>query len=345
MLIGSHDTNERVLIVAEIGNNHEGDVSVAEELIARAAECGADAVKFQTLRPECLVRPTDAERLARLRAFALSRDDFVHLAECASRAGVLFLSTPLDLNAVDDLEPLVAAYKIASGDNDFLPLLERVAQTRKPVVLSCGLASLTQLQHAVAWLRHHWRQADPGLAALHCVSGYPVPPEQANLSAISTLRSALDCTVGYSDHTIGIEAAVLAVAAGARIVEKHFTLDHDYSEFRDHKLSADPVELAELVRRIRHAERLLGSGEKTVQPCEWEGAVAFRRSIAVRCDLPAGHVLCWDDLVWLRPGGGLRPGCEAQVIGRVLRTNVTAGTPIDPEMLAPAAERACVASV
>ena len=331
MLIEQLDTESRVLIVAEIGNNHEGDFAVAEQLISRAAATGVDAVKFQTFQTEQYVQPHDAARFARLKRFELTQDQFVRLAERARRDGVLFLSTPLDLDSARFLAPLVAALKIASCDNTFVPLLDTIAATGKPVILSTGLADIATIRAARATIERVW--SDTGraaeLAVLHCVSAYPVPPEQVNLAAIATLRREIGLTVGYSDHALGIEAAVMSVAAGARIVEKHFTLDKQYSDFRDHQLSADPVEMAALVHRIREVETMLGTGEKSLQPCEGDARVALRRSIAARHDVSGGTSLRWEHLTWLRPGSGIAPGRETLVLGRTLKRDISAGDLIE----------------
>lgn len=337
MKIGTVDTTREVLIVAEIGNNHEGDVAVAEELIGRAAEAGVQAVKFQTFRAEDFVSPLDPERYERMKRFELSRDAFTQLARQAREAGLLFISTPLDLGSARFLEPLVDAYKIASGDNDFHPLIEAAATTGKPLILSTGLADLGVIDHTVACIRKIWHDHDiaQSLGLLHCVTAYPVPPEQANLAVIRTLAARYDATVGYSDHTIGIRAAVLAVAAGARIIEKHFTLDNNHSSFRDHQLSADVPTMRRLVEEIREAESLLGNGIKDLQPEEKANLVPVRRSVVAVRDLPAGHTLGPGDLTWKRPGGGVPPGREALVLGRRLKTAVQAGAMLLPDQLAP----------
>ncbi len=336
MRIGNRDPMERVLIVAEIGNNHEGDAAVAEELIVRAAEAGADAVKFQTYRTEHYVSRGDRRRFDQLKSFELAPQELERLRERAASSEVLFLSTPFDLESVRRLEPLVAAYKIASGDNTFRPLLQAVAETGKPVIVSTGLADLEEIAAAKATIEAVWRKCRvrQELALLHCVSSYPVPADEANLAAIGTLRAAFGCTVGYSDHTLGIDAAALAVAAGARIVEKHFTIAKDHSGFRDHRLSADPRDLAELVRRIRAIERQLGDGRREPQPCERPLVTPLRRSLAVTRDLPAGAVLSRTDLTWVRPGGGYAPGEEALVEGRELAVPVAAGQIITRDALA-----------
>lgn len=326
MRIGTHNLDERVFVVAEIGNNHEGDFSRAEEMIACAAAAGADAVKFQTIVPDRLVSAVETARIEQLTRYRFSYDQFARLAAAAGRAGVAFLSTPFDLDSVEALDPLVPAFKIASGDNDFPALLTAVARTGKPVLLSTGLLDLAGVRHAADHITGHWRgRGCPGeLALLHCVAAYPTPAEDANLGALRTM-AALGYTVGYSDHTLGIDAAVLSVALGARVIEKHFTLDKARSTFRDHALSADPVDLAELVRRVREAETLLGDGIKRVARSEQANATAARRAIAAARDLPAGHTLTADDLTWVRPRRGLEPGREAELIGRRLAGAVVRG--------------------
>ncbi|MBG0776954.1 MAG: N-acetylneuraminate synthase family protein [Desulfovibrionaceae bacterium] len=320
MRIGSFDTRDRVLVIAEIGNNHEGDLALAKELIHAAAGSGADAVKFQTIVPRKFVAPDQTARLAMMERFSFSPDQFAELAEEAGRAGTMFLSTPFDLGSVQMLAPLVPAYKIASGDNTFYPLMEAVAATGKPIILSCGLAGIEDVLRARERIQAVWNAKGVAgeLAALHCVASYPTPFEEANLLAIKALEAAAS-TVGYSDHTLGIEAAVLAVAVGARILEKHFTLDHEHSDFRDHQLSATPDELALLVRRVREAESALGAASKEPQACEKGNTAAMRRSIVAGADLAAGAVLSMDDLCWVRPGGGLAPGEEGLLLGKRLK--------------------------
>lgn len=332
MNIGGIDLDKEVLVVAEIGNNHEGNIAVAEELITRAAHAGAQAVKFQTIVPERLVTPDQTSRLEQLRRFAFTGDQFLRLAAKARDCGVLFLSTPFDRGSVDMLDPLVPAFKIASGDNNFLPLLERVAATGKPVLLSTGMADDETIRQATETLRRVWHGAEPGLVLLHCVAAYPTPIADANLRAIPAL-AAHRAVPGYSDHTLGIDAALLAVALGARVIEKHFTLHHAYSEFRDHKLSADPLEMAELVRRVREAEAMLGDGVKRLMPSETATAAAARRSVAAARDLATGDTIAPADLTWLRGTGGLPPGQESALIGRRLRRPVAAGTVLLPDWI------------
>ncbi len=336
MKIGPLDLDRRVLIVAEIGNNHEGDAARAARMIRLAAEAGADAVKLQTFRAEDYVSPADPERLARLKRFELSPEAFRELAREAGRVGVPFFSTPFDLASLDLVAEISCAIKIASGDLVFYPLIEKAARTGKPMILSTGLAELPLVRRTVSLVETTWGEMGHrgDLAVLHCVVAYPTPADQANLGAIAALRREFPaCTVGYSDHTAGIEAAPLAVALGARIIEKHFTLDKNFSSFRDHQLSADPPEMAELVKAVRRAEALLGDGIKTPRPCEIGNLALVRRSIALNRYLTAGEMLRREHLTWTRPAGGFAPGREAEVLGRRLKRALAKGAQLHAEDL------------
>lgn len=332
MKIGAIDLSREVLVIAEIGNNHEGDFGLAVEMVHAAAAAGVQAVKFQTIQPERLVSATQTARIEQLGRYAFSRDQFAELAGIASAAGAMFLSTPFTPDVVPWLDPLVPAFKIASGDNNFTPLLAAVAATGKPILLSTGMSDLAAIKQACTTIGNDASAGE--IALLHCVSAYPTPPEQANLRAIATLARETGKVVGYSDHTLGVDAAVLSVALGARIIEKHFTLSKTQSDFRDHALSADPAEMEKLVRRVRLAQTLLGTGEKILQEGEMPTAAAARRSIVARAALPAGHLLAAADLDWLRPGGGLAPGQESLILGRCLTQAVARGEMIKPDMVA-----------
>jgi N,N'-diacetyllegionaminate synthase len=327
MKIGSLDLANEVLVVAEIGNNHEGDLARAEEMIARAAAAGAQAVKFQTIVPERLVTADQDTRLATLRRFAFSRQQFARLAAVAREHGVMFLTTPFDTECVPWIAELAPAFKIASGDNDHVPLLRAVARTGRPVILSTGLANLDEVRAACAVIRGEWQRhgsGDPGIALLHCVVSYPTPPGEANLGAIEALHT-LGETIGYSDHTLGIDAAAAAVAMGARVIEKHFTLDKNFSSFRDHQLSADPAELAELVARIRLMNELRGRPEKRVMEAEQPALKAVRRGAYAARDLAIGATLSASDVDYLRPRAGLSPAEIERHIGSRLTRAVGKG--------------------
>jgi N,N'-diacetyllegionaminate synthase len=329
MRIGNLNSDEKVIVIAEIGNNHEGSIDVAREMVDRAAEAGVDAVKFQTFKTETFVAPSQVERFERMKGFELTQDQFGHLAERARGAGIKFISTPLDMPSATFLDSIVDALKVASGDNTFYPLIEFVAGTDKPVIISTGFADEAEIALAAAAVEkiRAGRPNGPELALLHCVSAYPVEPQDANLGALHRLggRFGEIATIGYSDHTLGTQAATLSIAAGARIIEKHFTLDRNYSDFRDHQLSADPAMMAELVTAIREAETLMGTGDLAPRQVERDSEVPVRRSIAAARGLRAGETVGPDDIMWIRPGEGFAPGRESTVLGRALAKPVDAG--------------------
>jgi N-acetylneuraminate synthase/N,N'-diacetyllegionaminate synthase len=329
MKIGSFDLNKKVMVVAEIGNNHEGNLTLAKKMINLAAEAGADAVKFQTIIPEKLVSPDQTERIRQLRKFQFSYEQFAELKIIADREGVIFLSTPFDLESAFFLDGIVPAFKIASGDITFYQLLDTVAATGKPVILSTGASTLDEVVSAKQRIESVWSAMDvhQELAVLHCVVSYPTALQDVNLKCLQTL-AGLGATAGYSDHTMGIEAPVLSVALGARIIEKHFTIDKKYSDFRDHSLSADPADFQEMVRRIREAEVVMGNGDKCPRTCEAESMKAVRRSAFSIDSFAKGHRLGRNDILWARPGTGIPPISEDRIVGGVLKRDLKKGEPI-----------------
>ncbi len=327
MKIGDFDLDDHILVVAEIGNNHEGSPDRAQEMVRLAARAGAGAVKFQTFKTAHFVSRKDRERYDRLKSFELSQEDFGRLSHAARSEGLLFLSTPFDLESAAFLNPIVDAFKIASGDNNFYPLIQRIAETGKPILMSTGLADSVQLKKSVSMIYDTWEKLSihQSLALLHCVSAYPVPDDQANLNAVKSLQETMRCTVGYSDHTLGIQAALIAAALGSRIIEKHFTMDKNFSDFRDHHLSSDFNEMSLLVKSIKTLEAMMGSGTLQPQEAEITAIPSVRRSIAAKYALPAGTRLTTDDIMWIRPGKGIPPGQEDKVVGKILREAIAAG--------------------
>ena len=327
MKIGKFDTKDKVLVIAEIGNNHEGDFELAKDMIDAAAEAEADAVKFQTIIPHQLVSLNETKRIQQLQKFSFDRDQFAELKAKADQKNIMFLSTPFALEVVDWLNPLVPAFKVASGDNDFWPLLEKIALTGKPIILSLGLGKIKDASKIASFLNKVWYDSAivyPGLAFLHCMVSYPTPNDQANLLNIKKLDLG-NITPGYSDHTLGIKAAELAVACGARIIEKHFTLNKNQSGFRDHQLSADPKELKTLVQAIADVEKLLGKSEHELATCEKENATAVGRSIVSIRDIGVGNTISMSDISWVRPRLGFKPGEENLILGKKLSHSIKKG--------------------
>jgi N-acetylneuraminate synthase len=333
---------EPVLVVAEAGVNHNGSQSRALKLVDAAAAAGADAVKFQTFEASRLAAAsaplsgyqragTKAEsQVAMLRDLELPREAFAELAQRSKKRKLLFLSTPFDEASADLLEELeVPAFKVGSGDLTNTPFLRSLAGRGRPILLSTGMATLEEVAEAVEAVR---AGGNPGLALLHCVSSYPAPPEQANLLAIDTLRREFDLPVGYSDHTLGLAVSLGAVARGASVVEKHFTLDRRL-QGPDHALSLEPHKLAELVTGIRAVEVALGDGEKRPQPAEEENRTVVRRSLVAARNLEAGERVGPGDVAIKRPGGGLAPSELDRVVGAELARPIAADEPFAEEHL------------
>lgn len=325
MHIGRFNLDDQVLVVAEIGNNHEGDPSLALEMVAAAAEAGADAVKVQVINPEKLVNRSQVERIAQLSAFRLPLSAFAEMASLAQAKGLLFLASAFDIQSLESIVDLVSAIKIASGDLDFVPLLVRAASLNKPLLLSTGMSTLNEVKSAIKIIESKITSGllNEKLALLHCVSLYPTPLCAANLRAIQTLRQAFGLTVGYSDHTQGVEAAIMAMALGARIIEKHFTLDKNRA-FRDHAISSDPEDFRCLTKIAHEVDLILGSGEKVPSQEEREVARTARRSIVASRDLPEGTQLTMEDLDFVRPQHGLAPAIALTLLGRKLVVSLKA---------------------
>jgi N,N'-diacetyllegionaminate synthase len=321
MIIGGRDLTRERMLIAEIGNNHEGESKLALELASAAAESGADVIKVQLIDPERLVNIAQTERIEQLGRFRLPMQTFEEMAQIARSKGALFMASAFDVDSLDAIAPLLDGVKIASGDLDFHPLLVRAASLDKPIILSTGMSTLAEISASVDVIA---AALDSGLlpdrlALLHCVSLYPASLADANLKAIETLRQTFRLTVGYSDHTLGIESAVGSLSLGARIVEKHFTLDKTRITFRDHALSADPADMRRLADVVHQYDAMLGIGEKNISPAEATMAVAARRSIVAALDLPAGRVLTANDLDCIRPRNGLSPSALPNLIGKTLR--------------------------
>lgn len=322
MRIGGCDTDREIVLIAEIGNNHEGDPVIARRMVEEAACAGAQAVKVQIIDPERLVHCSQTQRIAQLRRFRLPESVVFELAGLARSLGLIFVASVFDLDSLAKFVHVLDAVKIASGDLDFHPLLRAAAGTGKPVILSTGMSEMEEIRAAVKVLvaaLPSGRSAEQSLALLHCVSLYPAPLAEANIGFVRTLRKTFGLTTGYSDHTLGLEAACAAMTVGARILEKHFTLDKNRSTFRDHALSADPAELQRLASLGRGFAALVGDGTKHLCSAEVEMARLARRSVVAARDLPAGTTLTADCLDFIRPRAGLSPATAESLIGRKTR--------------------------
>jgi N-acetylneuraminate synthase/N,N'-diacetyllegionaminate synthase len=330
-------------VIAEAGVNHNGDLDLARRLVDAAAAAGADAVKFQTFNAtevaaagapkaeyQLETTPVGESQVEMLRGLELEADAYRTLKARAEKSGLAFLSTPFDRGSVELLDSLGAdAFKIASPDLTNFPLLDEVAARSRPVLLSTGLADLGEVEAAVDRLRSG---GAIDIVLLHCVSAYPAPPEDANLRAMATMEERLGLGVGYSDHTEGSETALAAVALGAVLLEKHFTLDRSLPG-PDQRASMEPEELAALVRAVRRVESALGDGVKRPMPSEESNSAAVRRSLAAADDLPVGVRLTRNMLIALRPATGISPTRVDELVGRRLLVERSRGELIQPDDL------------
>ena len=330
-------------IIAEAGVNHNGQLELAEQLVDVASECGASAVKFQTFKADRLVsasapkaeyqlRTTDRSesQLDMVRRLELTGDDHRALmARCAER-DIMFLSSAFDESSADLLDKLgVAAFKIPSGEITNLPFLRHVARMDKPIIMSTGMSTLGEVETAVKTVRD---AGNNDLVLLHCVSNYPADPADVNLRAMETMAAAFGAPTGYSDHTGGIEVALAAVAMGACVIEKHFTISRNLVG-PDHEASVEPDELKVLVRGIRTVESALGNGQKVPVASEANTAEVVRKSLVAACDIPPGTTLTSEMIAARRPGTGFAPDMMQLIVGRTTKHEIVEGALFTWEML------------
>jgi N,N'-diacetyllegionaminate synthase len=323
MIIGNVNLGRRPMLIAEIGNNHEGDADLALCLADAAAEAGADAVKVQIIDPVRLVNRSEEQRIAQLTRYRLPREVFLEIGRRLRARGRLFMASVFDCDSLEAFAPDLDAIKIASGDLSFDPLLEVAARSGKPIILSTGMSSLVEIRHAIEVIARHVPDRSglaQRLALLHCVSLYPTPLEQADLRGMQILKAEFGLPVGYSDHTLGIGAALVAVGLGAVAIEKHFTLDKNLSAFRDHALSAVPEEFAQLAEVCRVYERMLGDGRRDGELADAGTRDVARRGIVTRRAIAEGETITLADLDFVRPAKGFQPTEFDRVVGKRART-------------------------
>ena len=313
------------IIIAEAGVNHNGSVKLAKQMIEEAAKAGADYIKFQTFKPEKLVSKyaqkadyqkkttgSQESQLQMLEKLALSYDDFVELKKYCEQIGIGFLSTPFDEDSIRFLDRLdMDFWKIPSGEITNYPYLVQVAQTGRDIVLSTGMCEMDEIADAMKVLEEN---GAGNISLLHCNTEYPTPYEDVNLLAMNQMREVFNKQVGYSDHTVGIEVPIAAVALGAAIIEKHFTLDKNM-EGPDHKASLEPLELTQMICSIRHIEKSLGNGNKKRTASEQHNIAAARKSIVAKCAISKGDIFTEANLTVKRPGNGISPMRWKEIIG------------------------------
>ncbi len=326
--------HQSVFVIAEAGVNHNGDIELAKKLVDIAVEAGADAVKFQTFKAKNIATRyaskaryqfkttnSNESQYEMLKKLELGEGEFKELYRYARKKGIIFLSTPFDFESADFLEELgVPAFKISSTDLTNLPFLEYIAEKGRPIILSTGMGTLCEIEEAVNTIKN---VGNEDIVLLHCITNYPTEFESLNLRAIQTLKATFKLPVGFSDHSRGIYAPIAAVALGAVVIEKHFTLNKNLSG-PDHRASLDPEELREMITAIRLIEKALGDGIKRPTPEEEEIKKVVRRSIVAKVNIPKGAVITNEMLTFKRPGTGLPPKYYKEILGKKARRYIKA---------------------
>ena len=325
--------SEHVLIIAEAGVNHNGSLEIAKKLVDSAADAGVDIIKFQTFNSKNLVSKSarmaeyqqkntghDESQYAMLKKLELSVEDHLELIRHCNERGIRFFSTAFDMESIDFLHSLhMGLWKIPSGEITNYPYLKKIASYQEPVILSTGMCNLDDIEASLdVLIKEGCKKQD--VTILHCNTEYPTPYSDVNLLAMLEIEKKFGTRVGYSDHTNGIEVPIAAVAMGACVIEKHFTLDRNM-EGPDHKASLEPAELKKMVQSIRNIEMALGSGHKVVSPSEKKNIEIARKSIVAARDIAKGEILSENNLTVKRPGNGISPMRWNEVVGAVAVRN------------------------
>lgn len=332
---------DRVLIIAEAGVNHNGSIEIAKQMVDKAVDAGVDIIKFQTFKSEKLVSKAARQaeyqqrnigkqgegQLEMLKKLELSQQDHEELIAYCNKKGIRFFSTAFDMESIDYLHSLnMGLWKIPSGEITNYPYLRKIASYGEPIILSTGMCELSDIKAAVNVINEFWpmansqqptansQQPTADITILHCNTEYPTPYQDVNLKAMLEIAETFKVKFGYSDHTQGIEVPIAAVALGASVIEKHFTLDKTM-EGPDHKASLEPEELKAMVQAIRHIEQALGTGHKTISESERKNIEIARKSIVAACPIKAGELLTEDNLTVKRPGSGISPMRWNEVVG------------------------------
>jgi len=320
-----------VFIIAEAGVAHFGSLEKAFRLVDLAVNAGADAVKFQIFKTDDLVSSGSPDWRRRLNSRQLSQDSFLEIRDYCIENGITFFATAHDQGSLSFLHELdVPFYKIGSGEVRNWPYLEEIARIGKPVFLSTGMYTMEDVAQALDIFAG---AGNPDLAVLHCVTSYPTPPAQVNLRAMDTIRKTFGVIIGYSDHTQGFHVPLAAVARGAKVIEKHISLDFNVPDAQDWKVSCGPDDLKLFIQQLREVEAALGSGVKGPSPAENAALQWARKSLVAARHIPAGTIIGAADVTCKRPGTGIAPSDLHTVLGRKAVRDIPEDTVIEPEML------------
>lgn len=312
---------DKIFLIAEIGNNHEGSFKNAIKLIDRAKKSGVDAVKFQTFDTNYYINKSEKERHAKLRKFELSQKEFKKLSDYTKKKGLKFISTPFDKASAKFLSKIVDVFKISSGDNNFYELIKYCASFKKPMIISTGMTNIEEIRKILRILKKI-KFPNKKLALLHCISDYPVNDSEANLLSIKYLKDKLPVTIGYSDHVIGSESCLVAASFGAKIIEKHFTLNNYFSNFRDHLISLNPKDMRQMILSLRRVENMIGRYNKQISKSEKKNISSTRRSIYFDTNLKKGTILRNKHLKIVRPYVNFEPKDLLKILGKKINKDV-----------------------
>lgn len=315
----------KTIVIAEAGVNHNGNMELAKRMVRSAKEAGADYIKFQTFISDNLVTQKaeqaeyqkkaqkDISQLEMLKKLELTQKDFIELSEYCKRIGIGFLSTPFDLESIEFLKTISMDYwKIPSGEITNYPYLDKIAKDKRNIILSIGMSTIEEVDAALDILENYNKKQ---IAILHCNTEYPTPYEDVNLNVIPMLKERYPYIIGYSDHTSGIEVSIAAVAMGAKVIEKHFTLDRKM-EGPDHKASLEPDELLNMIKSIRNIEKAMGKSQKIVTSSEKKNIEIVRKSIVARTYIKKGELFTEENITTKRPGTGINPMKWNTILGK-----------------------------
>ena len=336
--VGNKSIGEKkpCFIIAEAGVNHNGSIKLAKKLIDIAKEAGVDAVKFQTFHVEELVilkskkanyqdRAKEKTQYEMLKALELSFDEFRELKKYCDNSNIEFISTPYDIKSVEFLNGIgVERFKVASADLINKPLIEAIVKTKKQIILSTGMATLGEIDRTISFI---YNLGNENIILLHCTTSYPTSYDQVNMNILHTLEEAFGLPVGYSDHTLGIEIPIMAVTMGAKVIEKHFTLDHTM-EGPDHFASLEPSELKKMVKTIRNVEKAFGIKRKEITDNEKKNIFYMRRSMHASIDIKIGEVIKANNIKITRPFDGIESWYIDIIIGKKIKNNIKKDDPI-----------------
>ncbi|RKX97485.1 MAG: hypothetical protein DRP54_09055 [Spirochaetes bacterium] len=327
---------EKLFIIAEGGSNHNGSLERAKEMIWAAKECGADAIKFQNFTLDTLFAPPyyektlgikDSSWQEEINQITLKHYWIPQLKDEADKAGIMFFSTPFSIEAVEQLQKYVPFYKVASGDITYFQLLEKIGKTGKGIFLSTGGSKIEEIDLAVNLLK---KFDLPFICLLHCIMLYPPPVEAMNMNFIHTLQERYGLPVGFSDHTLGIESSILAVGMGAKVFEKHFTLDKSLPG-ADHKNSMNPEEFKKYTIELRNAEKMLGNKERIISKRESKERIYARRGAYALREIKCGEKINEKNIIFLRPALGIKADKYYSLLGKRVKRNIRKGEPVFPE--------------